>query len=234
MSSPHKEIVILAKLPDVDQPAGHTLLNGKYSAQEIAQLNIAFLADTILQFARAGRTKSIVFSSQPSTPETLESYFLSPIEYRMVERGSRRSLLADSIESAFRDDHCRFCLLLLSPHPLIGSSIVENSIRMLSLEDETIVYGGLSNGDPYLLGMKSAHAEFSSLADCDFGDCGRLLRQCCAIDGGVQTLPTLPVIRSFADLSAVRMRIEHLYEIRTEYPRKSLSCMRQLDESHSG
>jgi hypothetical protein len=231
MIATQKDTVIIAVLPEINEEVTVSLFDGKFTTHDIEELYCSFLADISAQVTRYPKTRIVIYYSAPSLHEMLENLFHAPTELRLVAQIETGTFYSSVIERLFKSERCKNLLLLLAPHPLVDYHIIEHALHILNLEDDSLVIGTLLNHKPYLLGMKYPHESFLLLEDRGYHDSEELLRKCCSINGLLSPLPSLQVIQTTDDLVILMEKLERLCEARHDYPKRSLSLLRQLEHT---
>jgi hypothetical protein len=232
MIAVHTTTTLIATLPPVDEATAASLFDGKFGIHEIEEMYMSYLADIVSQLNRFQKTRVYILYHTPSLQEALLQLFHTPAELRLVGPKETGMIHSPTIERIFKSGQSKSVLILLTLHPLVNYHILGHALRILSFEDESVVIGTLSNQRPYLLGMKSPHTSFMTLSDSEYFDSDAILHGCCSIDALVNPLNTLPAIRTLADLAALREKLERQCEQRHDYPKRTLSLLRQIDNAH--
>jgi hypothetical protein len=232
MSAIQNANVLVATLPRVDEEAAASLFEGKFGVHEIEEINLSYLADIVSQVNRCQKNRVIVLYYSPSLQDVLAHMFNTPAELRLVGPADVGPIYSPLIERLFKSRQSKNILLLLTLHPLVNYHILSHALHLLNLEDDSVVVGTLSNHIPYLLGMRNPHGSFMALRDTDYYDSEALLHSCCSIDGLVNPLNSLQAIQTLNDLSILREKLERLCESRHDYPKRTLSLLRQFDTTH--
>jgi hypothetical protein len=232
MYAAHNTTTLVATLPRVDEATAASLFDGKFGIHEIEEMYLSYLADIVSQLTRYQKTRVCVLYYSSSLQEVLLQLFRTPAELRLVGQKETGSIYSPTIERLFKSGQSKSVLLLLTLHPLVNYHILGHALRILSFEDESVVIGTLSNQTPYLLGMKNPHGSFLTLSDSEYYDSEALLRRCCSIDALVNPLNSLPAIQTMGDLLVLREKLERLCEQRHDYPKRTLSLLRQFNNPH--
>ena len=232
MNSVQNTNVLVAKVPRIDDEAAASLFDGKFGIGDIEEIYLSYLADVISQLNRHQKTRVIILYHSQSMFEVLTQMSHAPAELRLIGPKDTGQIYSPIIERLFKSGQCKNMILLLTLHPLVNYQILGHALRLLNLEDDSVVVGTLSNHVPYLLGMRNPHGAFLTLRDPDYCDTEALLHGCCSINGLVNPLNSLPAIQTVEDLSALREKLERLCESRHDYPKRTLSLLRQLDNTH--
>lgn len=225
--------MLSAILPKIDETTAASRYDGKLSIHEIEELYLSFLVDITAQANRYIKTRVLIYYYVPSLRDMLASLFHGPIEFRLISPKDNGLLFSSTIERIFRNEQCKNLLLLITLHPLVNFHIFEHALQVLNFDDDSLVIGALTDHTPYLLGMKNPHESFLMLEDAQYYSSEALLRRCCAINGLVNPLCSLPVIQTMSDLMVLKERMERLCETRHDYPKRSLSLLRQLESTHT-
>jgi len=223
-----KNTVLVATLPKIDEAMAASLFDGKFTVRTIEELYLSYLVDVVAQVNRYPRTRIVIHYYVPALYEMLMNLFMTPAEFRLVVPKDTGPLYSSAIERMFKSGRCKNLLLLLTLHPLVNYHIIEHTLRVLNFEDESVAIGTLSNHMPYLLGIKNLHESLLMLDDKEFYDSDSLLRRCCTINGLISPLCPLPVIQTTSDLMILKEKLERLCETRHDYPKRTLSLLRQL------
>lgn len=126
---------------------------------EAAALNVCFLQDMAANVngvaATHGATGLVVY-----TPVGAESAFdgVLPDGFKLLAQrgGSLGDRLCNATDDLLREGYTSVCLIN-SDSPTLPSSLLDQAIRSLSIDEDRVVLGAADDGGYYLIGLKQAH-----------------------------------------------------------------------------